>query len=89
MTEAHDQARNERHRASSSSGRRDAGIAAVRVISPARCRVGHRDCSAAFRNPARFAEKLPVTVRFANEVGAILRDLPDDVTPEARYAFHR
>ena len=28
-------------------------------------------------NSARFAEKLPVTVRFANEVGTILRDLPD------------
>ncbi len=39
-------------------------------------------------NSARFAEKLPVTVRFANEVGAILRDLPDDFTPEARYAFY-
>lgn len=39
-------------------------------------------------NSARFAEKLPVTVRFANEVGAILRDLPEDFTPEARYAFY-
>ena len=28
-------------------------------------------------NSARFADKLPVTVRFANEVGTILRDLPD------------
>jgi hypothetical protein len=39
-------------------------------------------------NSARFAERLPVTVRFANEVGAILRDLPSDFTPEARYAFY-
>ena len=39
-------------------------------------------------NSARFAEKLPVTVRFANEVGTILRDLPDDYAPEARYAFY-
>ena len=39
-------------------------------------------------NSARFAEKLPVTLRFAKEVGAILRDLPDDFTPEARYAFY-
>jgi len=39
-------------------------------------------------NSARFAEKLPVTVRFANEVGTILRDLPEDYTPEARYAFY-
>jgi hypothetical protein len=39
-------------------------------------------------NSARFAEKLPVTLRFANEVGTILRDLPDDYTPEARYAFY-
>jgi hypothetical protein len=39
-------------------------------------------------NSARFAEKLPVTVRFADEVGTILRDLPDDYTPEARYAFY-
>ncbi|MWA02720.1 hypothetical protein F8568_020545 [Actinomadura sp. LD22] len=39
-------------------------------------------------NSARFAERLPVTVRFANEVGAILRDLPDDLAPEARYAFY-
>lgn len=39
-------------------------------------------------NSARFAERLPVTVRFANEVGTILRDLSDDVIPEARYAFY-
>jgi hypothetical protein len=39
-------------------------------------------------NSARFAERLPVTVRFANEVGAILRDLPDEYEPEARYAFY-
>jgi hypothetical protein len=39
-------------------------------------------------NSARFAERLPVTVRFANEVGTILRDLPADFTPEARYAFY-
>jgi hypothetical protein len=39
-------------------------------------------------NSARFAERLPGTVRFANEVGTILRDLPEDVTPEARYAFY-
>jgi hypothetical protein len=39
-------------------------------------------------NSARFAERLPVTVRFASEVGAILRDLPEDFTPEARYAFY-
>ncbi len=39
-------------------------------------------------NSARFAERLPVTVRFAGEVGAILRDLPEEFTPEARYAFY-
>jgi hypothetical protein len=39
-------------------------------------------------NSTRFAEKLPVTLRFAKEVGAILRDLPDAFTPEARYAFY-
>lgn len=39
-------------------------------------------------NSARFAERVPVTVRFAGEVGTILRDLPDDFTPEARYAFY-
>jgi hypothetical protein len=39
-------------------------------------------------NSARFAERVPVTVRFAGEVGAILRDLPEDFTPEARYAFY-
>ena len=39
-------------------------------------------------NSARFAEKLPVTLRFASEVGTILRDLPEDYTPEARYAFY-
>ena len=39
-------------------------------------------------NSARFAEKLPVTLRFAREVGTILRDLPEDYTPEARYAFY-
>ena len=39
-------------------------------------------------NSARFAEKRPVTLRFASEVGTILRDLPDAYTPEARYAFY-
>lgn len=39
-------------------------------------------------NSARFAERLPVTVRFADQVGAILRDLPEDFEPEARYAFY-
>jgi hypothetical protein len=39
-------------------------------------------------NSARFAEQTPVTVRFAGQVGAILRDLPDDYTPEHRYAFY-
>jgi hypothetical protein len=39
-------------------------------------------------NSARFAEKLPVTLRFAKEVGAILRDLPDAFAPEARYALY-
>lgn len=32
-------------------------------------------------NSARFAERLPVTVRFASEVGAILRDLPKTSSP--------
>jgi hypothetical protein len=36
----------------------------------------------------RFAEKLPVTVRFASEAGTILRDLPGNYVPEARYAFY-
>ena len=39
-------------------------------------------------NSARYAENRPVTLRFASEVGTILRDLPDDYTPEARYAFY-
>jgi hypothetical protein len=39
-------------------------------------------------NSARFAERVPVTLRFAGEVGSILRDLPDDFEPEARYAFY-
>lgn len=39
-------------------------------------------------NSARFAERVPVTVRFASEVGAVLRDLPEDFAPEARYAFY-
>jgi hypothetical protein len=39
-------------------------------------------------NSARFAEHTPATVRFAGQVGAILRDLPDDYTPEHRYAFY-
>jgi hypothetical protein len=39
-------------------------------------------------NSARFAEQTPVTVRFAGQVGEILRDLPDDYTPEHRYAFY-
>lgn len=39
-------------------------------------------------NSARFAERVPVTVRFAGEVGSILRELPEDYAPEARYAFY-
>jgi hypothetical protein len=39
-------------------------------------------------NSARFAERVPVTVRFATEVGTILRDLPEELIPEARYAFY-
>jgi hypothetical protein len=39
-------------------------------------------------NSARFAERIPVTLRFAKEVGAILRDLPDTFPPESRYAFY-
>jgi hypothetical protein len=39
-------------------------------------------------NSARFAERVPVTLRFAWEVGSILRDLPEDFEPEARYAFY-
>ena len=39
-------------------------------------------------NSARFAEKLPVTLRFADEVGVILSDLPDDYAHEARYALY-
>lgn len=39
-------------------------------------------------NSARFAEQIPVTVRFAGQVGEILRDFPDDYTPEHRYAFY-
>lgn len=39
-------------------------------------------------NLAQFAEKLPVTVRFANGVGAILRAMLDDMTSETRYDFY-
>jgi hypothetical protein len=39
-------------------------------------------------NSARFAERVPVTVRFADQVGSILRDLPDDFIPDHRYAFY-
>jgi hypothetical protein len=39
-------------------------------------------------NSARFAGRIPVTLRFAKEVGAILRDLPDTFSPESRYAFY-
>jgi hypothetical protein len=39
-------------------------------------------------NSARFAEQRPVTIRFADQVGAILRDLPDDAVPDHRYAFY-
>ncbi len=39
-------------------------------------------------NSAKFAERIPVTLRFADEVGAILRDLAEDAVPEHRYAFY-
>ncbi|MET7485524.1 hypothetical protein [Streptomyces sp. NPDC005538] len=38
-------------------------------------------------NSARFAERLPVTVRFAGKVGALLRDLSDDYESEGKYTF--
>ena len=34
------------------------------------------------------SRKLPVTLRFASEVGIILRDLRDDYAPGARYVFY-
>lgn len=39
-------------------------------------------------NSATFAERIPVSLRFADEVGAIMKELPEDVAPEHRYAFY-
>lgn len=39
-------------------------------------------------NSARYAERDPITIRFAGEVGSILRDIPEGEEPEARYPFY-
>lgn len=39
-------------------------------------------------NSAGYAETLPITLRFASLVGDILRELPDGVAPQPRYAFY-
>jgi hypothetical protein len=41
------------------------------------------------RSELRLASRLKnELVKFAGQVGSILRDLPDDLTPEHRYAFY-
>jgi len=39
-------------------------------------------------NSARLAEELPAWLRCASEFGTILRDLPYDYVPEARYGLY-
>lgn len=39
-------------------------------------------------NTARYAERMPVTLEFANKVGDVLKEIGPDRTPEARYAFY-
>jgi hypothetical protein len=39
-------------------------------------------------NSANYAESLPITLRFAGLVGDILREVPDGITPQKRYAFY-
>jgi hypothetical protein len=39
-------------------------------------------------NSARFAEELAASLRCASEFGTILRDLPYDYVPEARYGLY-
>jgi hypothetical protein len=39
-------------------------------------------------NSANYAESLPITLRFSGLVGDILRELPDHIAPQRRYAFY-
>lgn len=39
-------------------------------------------------NSSAFAETMPITLRFARDVGDILRELPDDVEPRPEYRYY-
>jgi len=39
-------------------------------------------------NSANYAESLPITLRFSGLVGDTLRELPDHIAPQRRYAFY-
>lgn len=39
-------------------------------------------------NSAGYAEAVPITLRFASLVGDILREIPEDIEPQPRYAFY-
>src|SRR5690606_31491576 len=39
-------------------------------------------------NSANMSGLMPITLRFSRLVGDILREVPDDVTPKAKYKFY-
>ncbi len=39
-------------------------------------------------NSARYAERMPVTLEFAERVGEVLKEIGPDDTPEPKYAFY-
>ncbi len=39
-------------------------------------------------NSSAFAETMPITLRFARDVGDILRELPTDVEPRPEYRYY-
>lgn len=39
-------------------------------------------------NSSAFAESMPITLRFAHDVGDILRELPDDIEPRPEYRYY-
>lgn len=39
-------------------------------------------------NSARYAERMPVTLEFADRVGDVLKELGRDSEPEPKYAFY-
>lgn len=38
--------------------------------------------------PQRYIESMPITLRFASDVGDILRELPEEIEPRPEYRYY-